>query len=399
MDRKQATYRYATSGGGTSENKFSYLPGKKKKRKNRRFLLRILAGIVVLAVILLVVGFQVFSGRGRAGIGRVTKIAATITQNITPFGDRILFYDGTTIHCVLPSGANEWSYQIGTNADYDAAENKIVAWSGNELYILNSRGRLIYNNKMSDSIQFASAGKSYSAAFIGTADKGVVTVIDGEGRVVDNIPVESQTLLDIGFFEATAASSTQTTEYMWMMGLDTSGTVISTQLQTFQPGRLSTGKTSLGDYIAYKIYDINGILNIVTTREILHYTYRAVEDSSSTLIYGYTLRDVRKIGNTVYQLLIPSLELSGGQTVSNVRLMYGNVNRMLHLPGKCISALLGQRCVYGFSQDTVYACRFEDTTFTAYPLDIPVTNVLGMISENRAVVASGSTIYIVELPL
>ncbi|MBQ9010964.1 MAG: hypothetical protein IJ088_16780 [Clostridia bacterium] len=399
MDRKQATYRYVTSGGGTSENKFSYVAGKKKRKKNIRGLIRVLAVVAVVAALLVVVVLNFLDQGGRAGIGRVTKIAATITQNISTFDDRILYYDGTTIHCVLPSGANEWSYQIGTNADYDAAENKIVAWSGNELYILNSRGRLIYNNKMSDSIQFASAGKAYCAAFIGSADNGVVTVIDGEGRVIDNIPVEAQTLLDIGFFEATTSSSTQTTEYMWMLGLDTSGTVISTQLQTFQPGRLSTGKTSLGDYISYKIFAVNGILNIVTTREILHYTYRAVEDSSSTLIYGYTLRDVRKNGNTVYQLLIPSIELSGGLTVSNVRLMYGNVNRMIHLPGKCITALLGSRCIYGFSQDTIYACRFDDTTFTAYPLDIPLTNVLGMISDNRAVVASGSSIYIVELPL
>ncbi len=399
MERKQATYRYVTSGGGTSENKFSYDPGKKKKQKKIKGIARILAAAAVIAVVLLFAVFHVFDQNGRTGIGRVTKIAATITQNITPFGDQILFYDGTTIHCVSPSGANVWSYQIGTNADYDVGENKIVAWSGNELYIISSNGRLVYNNKMSDSIQFASAGKGYVAAFIGSASKGVVTVINGEGRVVDNITVDSQTLLDIGFFEASATTSTQTTEYMWMLGLDTSGTVISTQLQTFQPGRLSTGKTSLGDYIAYKIFDINGILNIVTTREILHYTYRAVESSESTLIYGYTLRDVRRNGNTVYQLLIPSNELSGGMTVSNVRLMYGNVNRVIHLPGKCISALLGTRCIYSFSQDTVYACRFDDTSFTAYPLDIPVTNVLGMISDNRAVVASGSAIYIVELPL
>ena len=396
MDKKRNMYRYAMSGG--TANNFYINDDRKQNQKRRSRFLKTFAVMAVVAVVLVYAGFQMFGDKGRSGVGKITRIVATISQNIKPFGDRILYYDGTTIHCVSANGTNEWSYQIGTNADYDAAEDKIVAWSGNDLYILNSRGRLIYNNKMTDSIQFASAGKTYAAAFIGTANTGVVTVIDGEGRVIDNITVDSQTLLDIGFFEASSASNTQTAEYMWMLGLDTNGTVISTQLQTFQPGRLSTGKTTLGDYIVYKIFDSNGILNIVTTREILHYTFRAVESESSTLIYGYTLQDVRKIGNTVYELLIPAKEQSGGATINNVRLMHGSVDRMIHLPGNCLGATLGSRCIYGFSENAIYACRFDETSFTAYPIDISISNVLGMISDNRAVVADGSSIYIVELP-
>ena len=395
MDKKRSTYRYAMSGGAA--NSYYINDDRKKRKQNRKMILRILIIVAVVVMILSYASFHFFGDKGRVGIGKVTKIAATITQHIAPFGNKVLFYDGTSIHCVSAAGTNEWSYQIGTNADYDAAEDKIVAWSGNDLYILNSSGRLIYNNKMSDSIQFASAGKAYAAAFIGSADTGVVTVIDGDGRVVDNISVESQTLLDIGFFEATAASSTQTTEYMWMLSLDTNGTVITTLLQTFQPGRLSTGKTTLGEYIAYKIFDTNGILNIVTTREILHYTFRAVENEKSTLIYGYTVQDVRKNGNTIYQLLVPSKE-QGGSTISNVRLMYGSIDRMIHLPGNCISALLGNRCVYGFAENAIYVCKFDETSCTVYPLDMNITNVLGMISDNRAVVAQGSNIYIIELP-
>ncbi|MBQ7487421.1 MAG: hypothetical protein IJT77_08010 [Clostridia bacterium] len=396
MDRKRSTYRYAMSGG--TANSYYINDDRKKQKHNRKIILRVLVGLAVVGMVVSYVSFRLLGEKGRSGIGKITRIGATITQNISPFGDRVLFYDGTSIHCVSATGTNEWSYQIGANADYDCAEDKIVAWSGNELYIINKNGRLIYNNKMSDSIQFASAGKAYAAAFIGTASTGVVTVIDGDGRVVDNISVESQTLLDIGFFEATAASSTQTTEYMWMLSLDTNGTVISTLLQTFQPGRLSTGKTSMGEYIAYKIFDNNGILNIVTTREIRHYTYRAVEGDKSTLIYGYTVQDIMKSGNTVYQLLVPSSEQGSGLTISNVRLMYGNTDRMIHLPGNCMSALLGTRCIYGFSRNAIYVCRFDETSFTVYPVDMEITNVIGMISDNRAIVAEGTYINIIELP-
>ena len=168
--------------------------------------------------------------------------------------------------------------------------------------------------------------------------------------------------------------------------------------QGVQPGKLSTGKSSIGEHIAYSIYDDNGTLNVVTTRQILHYSYRALEASSPTLIYGYTVEDVSRSGNTVYQLLVPAQEQSEGISIANVRLVYGGIDRVIHLPSACIAAKLGTKSVYGFSQNAVYACSFGDTTFRTYALPINVTAVLGMMNDNRAVVASGSEIYVVELP-
>lgn len=400
MDRNKRRVTYLT-GANSTFGAYGMNDDKKKKNKKKspfQKILRIVILAAALTAILVVAVMYALNGNTREGIGRITRIGATLSQNVSPFGDSVIFYDGTTLHCVAATGGNEWSYQIGTNADYDATEKRIVAWSGNDLYILNSRGRLIYNNKMSDAIQFASAGDEYVAVFVGDSDNGVVSVINSSGQIVDNIPVSNQTLLDIGFFMSTTTSSAQPTELMWMLGLNTTGTVISTELQTYQPGKLSTGKSSLGEHIAYSIYDENGNLNIVTTRQILHYNYKALEASSPTLIYGYTVEDVQKSGKTLYQLLVPAQEQSEGTSINNVRLMYGSVDRVLHLPGTCIAAKLGTKSVYGFSANAVYACRFGETTFRAYAMPINVTAVLGMMTDNRAVVASGSEIYVVELP-
>lgn len=400
MDRNKRRVTYLT-GANSTFGAYGMNDDKKKKNKKKspfQKILRIVILAAALTAILVVAVMYALNGNTREGIGRITRIGATLSQNVSPFGDSVIFYDGTTLHCVAATGGNEWSYQIGTNADYDATEKRIVAWSGNDLYILNSRGRLIYNNKMSDAIQFASAGDEYVAVFVGDSDNGVVSVINSSGQIVDNIPVSNQTLLDIGFFMSTTTSSAQPTELMWMLGLNTTGTVISTELQTYQLGKLSTGKSSLGEHIAYSIYDENGNLNIVTTRQILHYSYRALEASSPTLIYGYTVEDVQQSGKTLYQLLVPAQEQSEGTSINNVRLMYGSVDRVLHLPGTCIAAKLGNKSVYGFSANAVYACRFGETTFRAYAMPINVTAVLGMMTDNRAVVASGSEIYVVELP-
>ena len=279
MDRKNRRVTYLT-GANATFNAYGMNDDQKKKKNKKKNTIqsRIRMAILIFALIgvLIVCVIYALTGSTREGVGRVTRIGATLSQNVSPFGDSVIFYDGTTLHCVAATGGNEWSYQIGTNADYDATEKRIVAWSGNDLYILNNRGRLIYNNKMSDTVQFASAGDEYVAVFVGEADNGVVSVINSSGQIVDNITVSNQTLLDIGFFMASTANNTQPTELMWMLGLNTTGTVLSTELQTFQPGKLSTGKSSIGEHIAYSIYDDSGTLNVVTTRQILHYSYRAL---------------------------------------------------------------------------------------------------------------------------
>ena len=397
MDRNKKRGRVITGANSTYRGYGMSAPKKAKKGLPAR--LRALLALVLLAAMLAVVVAYALQSGGREDIGRVTRIGATLSQNVTPFGSSVIFYDGTTLHCVAATGGNEWSYQIGTNADYDATDSRIVAWSGNDLYIINNRGRLVYNNKMSDTIQFASAGESYVAVFVGEQDNGVVTVIDSSGQIVDNITVTGQTLLDVGFFKSTTSSSAQETELMWMLGLNTTGTVISTELQTFQPGKLSTGKSSLGEHIAYMVYAVDGVLNVVDTRQITRYNYRILEQGTATLIYGYTMQDVRKVGQTTYQLLVPAQERSEGTSITSVRLMYGSVDRVLHLPGECLYAALGTRSVYGFSQSAVYVCRYGETAFTAYSMPVNVTAVLGLISDNRAVVASGSDIYVVELPV
>ena len=397
MDRKNKRVTYMT-GANTTLGSYGLSESRKKKKKKFPERLRMMIAAATLVMIIALVLGYALGGTGREAIGRTTRIGATLSQNIMPFGDNVIFYDGTTLHCMAAEGGNLWSYQIGTNADYDATQEKIVAWSGNDLYILNNRGRLIYNNKMTDTIQFASAGDEYVAAFVGEPDNGVVTVINSSGQIVDNVSISSQTLLDIGFFKSMTSSSAQETELMWVLGLDTTGTVISTELQTFQPGKLSTGKSSLGEHIAYKIYDTEGMLNVVTTRQIMHYNYRVLEESNPTLIYGYTVEDIKKIGDVTYQLLIPAQESREGIHLSNVRLMFGGVDRVLHLPSECLAAALGTHSVYGFSQNAVYVCPFNQTSFIPYALPVNITAVLGMITDNRVVAASGSEIYVIELP-
>ena len=179
MDRKNRKRVTYVSSANATLRAYGMKPEvKKKKKKPFQGALRIALLVIAVAALVAVVLSVSLSNVGRTEIGRATRIGATLSQNVTPFGDKVIFYDGTTLHCVAATGGNEWSYQIGNGADYDATESRIVAWTGNDIYILNTNGRLVYNNKMSDKIQFASAGDNYVAVFVGEPDNGVVTAID-----------------------------------------------------------------------------------------------------------------------------------------------------------------------------------------------------------------------------
>ena len=160
MDRNKKRGRVITGANHTYRAYGMTTP--KKKKKGLPTQLRLLLALALLAALIAVVVAYALQSGGREDIGRVTRIGATLSQNVTPFGSSVIFYDGTTLHCVGATGGNEWSYQVGTNADYDANDTRIVAWSGNDLYIINQRGRLIYNNKMSDTIQLPAWAKAMS---------------------------------------------------------------------------------------------------------------------------------------------------------------------------------------------------------------------------------------------
>lgn len=372
-----------------------------KKPQNRRpaIPLPVVVGAVLLLVLVLtVVAFSLSSPAGSGEMGRAVRLGATTSQKVTAFGNDILYYDGTNLKCVSTGASSKWSFQIGANAGFHAGTSRVVAWSANQVTVLSSRGTSSYIDKMADEVQFARAGNEYVAIFSGTQDNGVISVINADGQSVDEIAVTDQTVLDIGFF--TVAQTAGSVELMWVLGVDTTGTVISTTLSTYQPGKLATGSITLGEHIAYKVYYYDGLLRVVDTQKISAYDYKLKADSSTAdvLIYGWHLQDVRTVGKSTYQLLVPSPELDGSLSASNLRLMTGASDKVLHLPAACMSAYLGSQSVYAFTGTTLYACRYGDNVFTAYTLPVQITSVLGLLSDDTVIVASGTEAYVISLP-
>lgn len=372
--------------------KYQNLNPKKNEQTTRRILFAAIVLVVVLTVALLI---------GAMGSNRhvsATRLRCTSAQSVTPFGNRLLYYDGSTLFCLDPSGSEKWSYTLGSNASFTCNENTVVAWSGSLLHILDKNGHPTYNENLSNTIQFAKPGSRYVAIVLGT-DVGPEleikdlwgTHIDGETNAYTDMII-----LDLGFFD--------NGEYLWTTSLDVYGTVPNTVLHTYRVNMTNSGEISLGENLAYDVVFAGDKLNVITTRQLRKFDYRGTEDTSSTiLVYGWQLEDHQVSGNDA--MLLFSLSGSGSTVgLNQLRLLYGKTDKRFTMPSSCVGAALFNKKVYAFSADTIYRANLNSQRFEAIALPgaldgQKVVGYLGMTTNGAALLSTAdNSVYAVTLP-
>ena len=107
MDRNKRRVTYLT-GANSTFGAYGMNDDKKKKNKKKspfQKILRIVILAAALTAILVVAVMYALNGNTREGIGRIARIGATLSQNVSPFGDSVIFYDGTTRRPAATNGA------------------------------------------------------------------------------------------------------------------------------------------------------------------------------------------------------------------------------------------------------------------------------------------------------
>ena len=352
-----------------------------------------LAAVLLLLIILAARGVFAPGGRSVSAV----KLRCLATQDVTPFGDEILYYDGLTLYCLRANGSEHWSYPLGENASFTCSDTVIAAWSGTLLHIIDRNGNATYNEHLTDAIQFARVGPKYVAAVLGGDISPTLVIKDMQGTTVDNeaTAYKDMTLLDLGFFSDG--------EFLWTTSLDVYGSVPDTTLHTFRVNVSNSGGISLGDHLVYAVVYAGKQLNVVSTQQLRKYDYRGTIDSSGTvLVYGWQLIDHAVNGGEAMLLFTPSrsADLTGG--INQLRLIWGKTDKQYSLPTVCISAALLGRRIYAFSEDMVYradlnARRFDPISLSKVLSSQQVTEYLGMLKNGVALLACESDVYAVTL--
>ena len=345
-----------------------------------------------------------FVVRGLRSVGSASEIRAvrlpcSATQDVTPFGDNILYYDGTSIHCLSAGGGIRWSVPVGVGAHFTCSASQVAAWTDNQIYIFDRSGHTTYNETYREPIQFARIGASYCAMVVGEDTEPQLLVKNLDGTQVDQETeaYSGMLMLDMGFYG-------ENDQYLWTMAMDVYSTAINTVLNTFQVGKMNTGVVDLGEFLAYKALYENGRLRVFTTQQMYTYDYKAVQDISSTrLVHGWRLIDftVPERGNGS-MLLAPVNQIgTGSASIQELRVLTGNTDRRYTIPSACVGAGIRGKNIYAISRDYCYRADVDAGRFTGFHIPLPqderVTELLGFTS-SHAVIASGDTVYSITLP-
>jgi len=356
-------------------------------------------------IILIVLVIAVFAGlRLLQNMGKTTEISAVTmpcyaAQDVTPFGDSVLYYDGASIPCLTSTGAVMWSFPVGGGATFSVSDEHMVVWIGSQLFIVDKNGRPSYNENMGAEIQFARVGKSYAAVVIGDDTAPDLVIKDLQGSQVDEEAeaFSGMLLLDVGFYGEKG-------EYMWTLAMDVYGTAINTVMNTFQVGKMNTGEVSLGEALAYKVLFEDSKLRVFTTQQMYTYDYKGVQDAGSTmLVYGWKLIDhfIPSRGSAS-MLLAPTAQTSAGNSITELRVLSGTLDRRYTLPSACVGAAVQGKNLYAFSGEYLYRADIDSQRFYGYALPLPegvqAQGFIGLTSNGRALLTHGDTVYSVALP-
>ena len=361
-----------------------------QRRRLKRYLL--LLAIVLLAVL---IAYLLGSLSGRRGSLSATRLRCVVSQSVTPFSDRVLYYENGTLFCLSTSGSELWKAAVGENASFHAGEKQVVVWTGNQLMLFDRNGRSTYNDRLSEPIQFARAGTKYLAVVTGSDTSPSLIVMDMDGTQLDNEAKNYSELmmLDCGFFADG--------EYLWTTALDVYGSAPEITMHIYRVNAMNTGNVSLGEAIAYAVVYSGGYLNVINTRQLRLYDYRGTESvTDAVLVYGWKL-----VGSTVtsshpYLLLAPVLQTDTDGSFTELRLLHGKSDVRYSLPDACVGAAIRGRRLYAFSGDSLYRADTGAQRFSALrlPVDGKVTDYLGITSNGVALLVCGTDVWAVSLP-
>lgn len=371
----------------------------KEESGRRKKLIRnwIIAGVAVLMAAAAIVLVISLTDNDQVS---VNSLPCRADQNITVFGDGILYYDGVSVHSVSASGSIRWSFAVGANAQFSVSEDHLVLWSGSQLFILDKNGRPTYNEDMASEIQLARVGSKYCAVVIGgdTEPELLVKTMDGTQVDSETEAFSGMMLLDAGFYG-------ESDQYMWSLSLDVYGVAINTVLNTFQVSKMNNGVQNLGEYLAYKVIYEDGHLRVFTTQQMYTYDYKAVQDTSRTeLVFGWQLIDHAQPdrNKAAHMLLATTSQLTGSMEITELRVLTDTSDRRYSLPAACVGAGLSGNVIYAISGTDLYYTSVNGSRFASQPIQLPngqpVTGMVGITSGNRAIVTSGTGVYAVRLP-
>lgn len=350
--------------------------------------------IVVIACLIAFGGAKLYRHFSNPSGYDIKYVEIPTNMGVETINNGFVYYDGSSIAAVSSNAEMKWSYLIGGNADFDATNYGVAAWSNQLLTLIDGEmGTTTFSGNMESEILSARVGEKYTAVLLGPEHDSTIVLMERGGRRVNSITLTNQTVIDYGFFSNGSL--------FWVMSLDSSGTAPSCTINTYRPGKEIVGSIHDSEQLMYGVAFQSNYFACVGNTYMKVYDYTGVKEdkNSRKLVYGWYMAALDGVEDDAMMAFVPTDQYDSQTGMQDVRMIRANLDQQVRMPYGCQSLFAKGNRVYGFSnQGFVSIAEQGKSQVNAYQLPMVFDNVYGVTSDNVAVIGSGNVIYLMRLP-
>ena len=348
--------------------------------------------IVVFACVVAFMGSRIISGPTRKSAFDYRSVTIPLNAGIEVVDDGFIYYDGSAIASVTTEAKVKWSYLIGKDADFDATDYGVAAWSGDKMTLIDAQtGTTSFSGNMETDILSARMGEKYTAVLLGPEHDSTIVLMEKGGRRVNSITLTSQTVIDYGFFSKGSL--------LWVMSLDSSGTVPSCTINTYRPGKERVGMIHDNEQLMYGVVFQQSYFCCPGDTFLKVYDYTGNEDKSRRkLVYGWFMAALDDAVDDPMMAFVPSDQYDSAAGMQDLRMIRANLDQQVRMPYGCQSLIARNNRVYGFSTEG-YVMIAEQGKYevSAYRLPMAFDRIYGVTNNSFAVLGNGNTVHMLNL--
>lgn len=351
--------------------------------------------ILLVAAVCLVAwlgAFAIKKSAANSDFGSYTALSGAQSMEVRIAGDGFVYYDGSSITRMDSGGNVVWTYLVGGGVEFSASSSGVAAWNGRKLTLIDiENGTTTYSGDQETDVSDARVGSKYAAVLLEGAEFSRVIVLEKGGRQVYTAELDQLTAVDFGFYSGGSQ--------LWIMALDTTGSVPTCEITTYSPRSMSiVGQISDAEQLMYHVSFQSESVNCtgVTYYKAYDYNGREISDRQK-LVYGWYLMSAGT-GDDPLMAFVPTGQSETGDAIQDIRLMRSGVDRIVHLPFTCAYLETKGDKVYGFASDGhVMIARPDRQKVDAYQMPFYIDRVYGITASGVAVVSSGDILYLLSL--
>ncbi|MDD3243611.1 MAG: hypothetical protein PHD32_07815 [Eubacteriales bacterium] len=358
------------------------------QRKRIRF-----RGIIWILSIAAAIGVGVFAYFQLTGEqppeNRIVQLPGKGDGTVTAYSGGVLCVDDKQLVCCDAAGATLWQINLPlSNMNAIRRGNYTLAWGGSTVCLIDQAGIMQDVKELSGEILLARMGSSQYACVVLEEGQHRLRVFNLAGSDMDEERFPDKTVLDADYYG-------EALDTLWVLSVDSHGTQPVTRINTYQPGKKTTGGISVVDEVGYRVNVLNKRIYYVGSHHI--YVWEQSGDEVKQLsVYGWNLQDQLAGDTGMTYLFAPSTPY--GQSIGALwHIAADGTQNTISLPAGCTQAILGQKYIFAVTSNGFYTMTLNGSALESHKLPFAVDEVSAVIPGQAFIVRSGHSLYLVPL--